>query len=224
MFIYCFITSATLMPSSFEKAIMDNDHKHVKRELDQRQPVPANSANAGLQTGLMIACQHSSVQTVKVFLEKSTQVKHDDPSLCNVNLVDASGWTALHYAAKSGSLECVKLLIEHKSDINAITNENETALFTATKHNQLNVVKLLATSNCQLQTKAGSGKITALELAVTENLVEIATCLLFHLTRTKELHKEELNQLLVKAAEKGHTNIANELLINGANVNNHEGT
>jgi hypothetical protein len=57
----------------------------------------------------------------------------------------------------------------------------------------------------------------ALVFAVQQNFVEIAKCLLFHLIRTKEL--KDLNKLLLKAAIKGHTKIAHELLINGAEVN-----
>jgi ankyrin repeat protein len=59
----------------------------------------------------------------------------------------------------------------------------------------------------------------ALVFAVQQNFVEIAKCLLFHLIRTKELKEKDLNKLLLKAAIKGHTKIAHELLINGAEVN-----
>jgi hypothetical protein len=61
-------------------------------------------------------------------------------------------------------------------------------------------------------------------VAVRNNFVEIAKCLLSHLTRSKGLSEKELNQLLLKAVKEGHTKVATELLINGANVNTHEGT
>jgi ankyrin repeat protein len=382
---------AHLMPELLENAIMTNDQVYVEQRLNQFDPVPANSVNEALQTGLMIACQHKSLDTVKVFLEKSTSVKNDDPSLCNVNQVDASEWTALHFAVQCGSLECVKLLIEHravvdakthkretplhfaaqnncyeivnllienkadinartdkyetalhitaknnsfealklliennadieattekrktslhiaaqnncfevvkllikyKADINARTNtketalhiaaeynffnivqilvrnnayidattqSNETALFLAAKHNHPDIVELLAAHNCQLQTKSNrhendeyewkrSGREhfkdkTALELSVEENFEETAKHLLFHLARkknmfrddqnalmrtemeirTEKLKEEELNLLLVQAAERGHNKIANELLVHGANVKYSEG-
>jgi ankyrin repeat protein len=220
------------MPTIFEDAIRNNNHDYIRKGLNQWQPVPANSANAAFQTGLMIACQHKSVETVKVFLKKSTAVKNEDPSFCNVNLADASGWTALHYAAHSGSFDCVKLLIKNQADIDAFTDKNETPLFLATMHNHPDSVELLAANNCQLQTKSlfreSSAQIakdfTALEVAVLTNFVEIAKCLLFHLIRTKELNEEDLDKLLVKAAGRGHIVIANELLISGANVNYQGGT
>jgi ankyrin repeat protein len=294
---YLLFISATLMTEAFERAIRNNKHVYIEKEITHRLPVPANSANAAFQTGLMIACQHNSLETVRVFLQKSTSVSVYDPSFCNVNLVDGSGWTALHYAAQRGSLECVKLLIkneaeineltnkletplhiatqlnffqvaqvliesgakvnaatnknkkpihfaakqnfteivqlliENKADLNCTTNNNETPLFLATKRNHPDVVEILAKQNCQHQTKAlftprnDSLKkgFTALEVSVDQNYVEIITFLLSHGIRTKELSEKELSDLLVYAAEEGHTKIAQELLINGANVNDKGG-
>ncbi len=142
------------MPELLENAIMQNDHAYVEQGLNQFDPVPANSVNEALQTSLMIACQHKSIEIAKVFLKKSKPVKNDDPSFCNVNLVDASGWTALHYATQSGSFECVKLLTEYKAKIDATTDKNETALFLATKQNHPDIVDLLAENIYQLETKA----------------------------------------------------------------------
>jgi ankyrin repeat protein len=226
------------MTEFFEEAIKNNNHDYIEKGLNhQWQPVPANSANAALQTGLMIACQHKSLETVKVFLQKSTAAKNDDPSFCNVNLADASGWTALHYAAQSGSLKCVKLLTEYKAKIDATTVKNETPLFLATKHNHPDIVEFLAENNCHLQAKALYKKpekyflrtqeeeeFTALEVAVQHNFVETAKFLLFHLNRIKGLNEKELNELLLKAAGKDHTKIAHELVINGANVNYNGGS
>jgi ankyrin repeat protein len=210
---------------------MENDYHYVEQRLNQFDPVPANSVNEALQTGLMIAGKHNSFDTVNVFLKKSTPVENDDPSFCNVNLADASGWRALHYAAQSGSLKCVKLLIEHKAKIDATTDKNETALFLTTKHNHPDIVEFLAENNCHLQTKALYKKpvkvfetekeeeFTALEVAVQHNFVETAKCLLFHLIRTNQLNEKQINELLINVAIEGHTKIAHELLINGAYVN-----
>jgi ankyrin repeat protein len=216
------------MPELLETAIMKNDWLYVEHGLNQFDPVPANCANEALQTGLMIASQHNSVKTVEVFLKTSTPFKNDDPTFCNVNHVDASGWTALHYAAQSGSLECVKLLIEHKAEIDATTDKNETAVYLATEHNHPDIVEYLAENNCQLKTEAWcekdenssiEKKAPALELAVKSNFEESAKCLLFHLTRVKGLNEEELSNLLIEAAVKGDTKIASELLISGASLN-----
>jgi ankyrin repeat protein len=222
------------MTQDFEEAIIQNKETYILQQLGSDRPFPVNARNKNLQSGLMLACQHNSIKVVKMFLEQSTTVESDDPSFCNVNLVDASKWTALHYAAKQGSLESTKLLVKHKAEINATTDKNETALFLATKHNHPDIVEFLAENNCHLQAKALYKKpvkyswilhkeeFTALEVAVQHNFVEITKCLLFHLIRTKELKEKELNVLLIEAAKNDHTKIANELLMNGANVNHQE--
>ncbi len=210
--------------------------------------MPVDVRNEASQTGLMIACDHNKTsETVKVILDQNP----------NLSAEDLQGWTALHYAAKSGSLDFVKLLIEkkaeidaktdknetplhfatqnncyeivqllieNKSDINAKTDKEETALFLATKYNHPDIVEFLAENNCQLQTKAVfrtaevyPNKLTALEVAVERNFFEITKCLLFQLIKSKEL--ENLNELLLTAAWNGHTEIANEFINNGANVN-----
>jgi ankyrin repeat protein len=228
-----FFNSAHLMPELLENAIMTNNYFYVEQGLNQFDPVPANSVNEALQTGLMIACMHKSVETVKVFLKKSTLDKYNDPSFCDVNRKDILGWNAIHHAAKSGSLETVKLLIEHETRIDATTNKNETALFLATKHNRPHIIDFLAKNHSPLNTKAWcekyenssiEKKATALELAIDLNLEESAHCLLFHLNIRNIRNQKELNELLDKAAKKGYTKMSNELIVNGAYVHHQPGT
>ncbi len=216
------------MPTPFENAVKESNKKLVHDLLSGSRPLPIDIRNGASQTGLMGACAFKAKETAEEILAKYQELENH-----TIEVTDTHGWTALHYAADSGSLECVKLLIEHKANINATTNKNETALFLATKRNHLDIVEYLAENNCMLQTKAVYKKLeffntneefTALLVAVGNNFVEIAKCLLSHLTRSKGLSEEELNQLLLKAVKEGRTKVAMELLFNGANVNTHEGT
>jgi ankyrin repeat protein len=215
-----------LLPPAVEIAIIENDSQTVHSVLTGCRPLPVDVRNKASQTGLMIACAHNkSCETLKVILDQSP----------NLSAEDLQGWTALHYAAQCGSWECVKLLIEHKAEINATTDKNETALSLATKYNHPDIVEFLIENNFHLQIKALYKKpvkvwetekeeeFIALEVAVQQNFIEIAKCLLFHLARTKKLDEEQINKLLLKAVEEGHTKIAHDLLINGANVNNSQG-
>jgi ankyrin repeat protein len=225
------ILSDKLMPTPFETAARKNNKNLVHDLISGARPLPIDIRNEASQTGLMISCAYNSVDTVQAIL-----VKYQELQDYTIDGTDTLGWTALHHAAKSGSLKCVKLLFEHKAEIDATTDKNETALFLATKHNHLDIVEFLAEKNCQLHTKALYKKpvkawqteeeeyFTALENAVQQNFVEIAKCLLFHLIRRTQLNKEQLNELLLKAAGKDHTKIAHELVINGANVNYNGGS
>jgi ankyrin repeat protein len=218
------ILSDKLMPTPFETAARKNNKNLVHDLISGARPLPIDIRNEASQTGLMISCAYNSVETVKEILAKYQELENH-----TIDDTDTLGWTALHHAAKSGSCESLKFLLEHKAGIDATTDKNETALFLATKQNHLDIVEFLAEKNCQLQIKALYKKpvkyswepqkeeyLTSLEVAVQHNFIEITKCLLFHLIR-----RNQLNELLLKAANEDHTKIANDLLINGANVNYH---
>ena len=70
-----------------------------------------------------------------------TAINYDGKGLANVNAVcllllngvdperrDKKGWTALHHACVSGSVDCVSELYNHGADLNALTNKGETSL------------------------------------------------------------------------------------------------
>jgi ankyrin repeat protein len=59
------------------------------------------------------------------------------------NIKDSNGWTALHYACQLGELECVKILINNKADINAFSNNQRTPLHLAAKMNWPDIVDYL---------------------------------------------------------------------------------
>jgi hypothetical protein len=63
---------------------------------------------------LIVAAQHDNLQTVQLILDRNHEV---------VNQRDASGATALHYAAFNGHRRIVKLLIERGADINSRDGE-----------------------------------------------------------------------------------------------------
>lgn len=80
--------------------------------------------------------------------------------------IEARGWMGLlplHYAARSGSLECVKLLLERGADVNAKCLENKsTAIFEASTGE---VAELLIQHGALLNLETASGRV-ALDYAV----------------------------------------------------------
>ena len=56
---------------------------------------------------------------------------------------NASGWTALHYAAVNGDIELVIYLVKHGAKVNKATSEGSSALFLAKMEGYDEIVKIL---------------------------------------------------------------------------------
>ena len=82
---------------------------------------------------------------------------------------DAEGSTALHYAAGSGALENVSLLLEAGAEIDARDGQGMTALMYAARYNQdASVVDLLLAHGANPSLKDARGR-NALRLFMQEN-------------------------------------------------------
>jgi len=91
-----------------------------------------NSAPDGY-TALMRACCGGQPKTAWLLLEAGA-----DPNQKRHN-----GQRALHFAAKRGNAECVKLLVKHGADINAVAYGKNTALTYAQLYKFEDVIKLV---------------------------------------------------------------------------------
>jgi ankyrin repeat protein len=122
------------MPRAFEIAIRKNNAELLDTFLSDKWLLPVNIHNKESQTGLMIACAVKAKNTANVLINRNAVL----------DARDTTGWTALHYAANSGSLDCVKLLIQHKIDIKAKTNNGQTPLHLACNNwRHLKLIKFL---------------------------------------------------------------------------------
>ena len=66
----------------------------------------------------IIACENGHFEIVEYLLGQKA----------NVNTKDAHDYTPLHFAVMANSLDIVKLLLKTKIEINALNDENKTAL------------------------------------------------------------------------------------------------
>eukprot|EP01147_Barroeca_monosierra_P000726 gene726-4019_t len=96
---------------------------------------------ANLNTGdceglrpLMIACSLGRFSTVEMLLQNKS---------VNIECKDARGNTALHWAARMGEIEAVKLLLNHEANPVATNDKLELPLHLAVSEDNLNVSKLL---------------------------------------------------------------------------------
>lgn len=83
---------------------------------------------------LHLAVISNDIQKVESMLQERCE---------GINLRDTLGFTALHYAAGSGNLELVRLLINYGADINALGPEEESSLHQALSLGHNDVVVLL---------------------------------------------------------------------------------
>ncbi|KYQ93926.1 hypothetical protein DLAC_04923 [Tieghemostelium lacteum] len=83
----------------------------------------------------------------------------------DINAKDSNGDTPLHWAARNGHDDVIKVLVKYKADVNILNNSKETPLHKAAWKNNLEAVRALVIdgrANVAILNKDGS---TALQLA-----------------------------------------------------------
>uniref|UniRef100_A0A336L2X6 CSON004035 protein n=1 Tax=Culicoides sonorensis TaxID=179676 RepID=A0A336L2X6_CULSO len=102
----------------------------------------------------------------------------------HVNDRDANGYTALHYAIRTGYMRGVKMLVDAGADVNAQTNGGATPLHRAALWGQIDILKLLLSiRNIRIDVKDSDGH-NPLHRAAQNNHYEACEILL---SRDKQL-------------------------------------
>ncbi|CAK4200047.1 unnamed protein product [Aphanomyces euteiches] len=135
-----------------------------------------------------------------------------------VNIVNNDCETALHIAAKNGSFNIAKILIDHNANVNAKNRENETPLSKAAKQNQLKIVQLLQRSRADVNTTNANDE-TPLHLASKSGHLDIVE----FLVEFADLEKADKNgaTAFYLASQEGHVDVVNVLLSHQAYVDAH---
>lgn len=119
------------------------------------------------ERGIWSAALNGEIQKIREYLNKD-----GDP-----NVVDSSGYFALHYAARSGHVDICRLLLNHGACPNACTRSgNVTPLHRAAYSGQIEVVRLLLERKASVCHQDADGK-TALHKAVEMGHLECARVL-----------------------------------------------
>jgi ankyrin repeat protein len=187
VYLYVLIGFNLTLSSSYDdffKAIEFDDPATVQQLL-QRGFDP-NTPTADLQTPLILAIQKGSVRVSQV-LVTSPQLQVNRPNPNNetplmlaalkkqealVQLliqrgadVNRPGWTPLHYAATTGHVAIIRMLLEHHAYIDAESPNGTTPLMMAAHYGTPEATKLLLEEGADPLIKNSQG-FTALDFAV----------------------------------------------------------
>jgi ankyrin repeat protein len=164
----------------FFRAVKGDDASTV-RSLLQRGFDP-NTPDPQTQTGLILALMEPSPKVAKVLLEaKQTNVEarngKDESPLMMAALkgnqeavsqliardadINKPGWTPLHYAATSGQVAIIKVLLEKSAFIDAQSPNGTTPLMMAAMYGTTETVKLLLDEGADIAMKNEQGMTAA---------------------------------------------------------------
>jgi uncharacterized protein len=149
------------------------------------------------ETALHKAASFGATPIVEMLLEKGA----------DVHLKDKCGCTALHKAASDGVLPIVEMLVERGADIHAVRTDGKSvsALDMAAASGHTEIVKFLLECGARHSLRSA-----------------VATGNLEFLRAEKGIDKEDLNELLLVAAETGQVCSMEHLIQLGADVNYNE--
>ena len=94
-----------------------------------------------------------------------------------VDATDDYAMTPLHWAARAGSMQCARILLERGALVNPLNKARRTPLQLAAETNQADIIRLLTRHGADLNTQDRKGR-TPLHRATYEGCVEAAEALL----------------------------------------------
>ena len=114
------------------------------------------------------ACALNDTSRLKEVIDEDSDV---------VNADEHYGMTPLHWAARAGSMECARMLLERGALVNPLNKARRTPLQLAAKADMADMIRLLARHGADLNTQDKKGR-TPLHRATYEGRVEAAEALL----------------------------------------------
>jgi uncharacterized protein len=125
------------------QAVLANDVDLVKNILTNSPELSLSTDENG-QTLLLIACMKGYSQLAKYLVDENSLL---------VNIETPSGYSPVHYCAKYGQLNCLKVLYENGSLINSQTNSGFTPLHLTAMNGNLEIAKYLMERGADLTLK-----------------------------------------------------------------------
>ncbi|XP_030050479.1 ankyrin repeat and SOCS box protein 3 [Microcaecilia unicolor] len=157
------------------------------------------------------AAFHDSSECLRLLIQTS-----DSPSYIKSETFE--GWTALHLAAKGGSVKSAKILLKAGADPNQMTHQKTAALFVAVENGHVDVVKLLLSHGANVNGFHSWSGWTALHQASFKEYTEIMKLLLEN-EADKECQDDFGITPLFIAAQYGRVGSLRILASEGATIN-----
>ena len=130
---------------------------------------PSSWDTRGEVTPLMLAAQAVSVECMRVLIQAGVEV--------DAGLKDKRE-SALHFAVRTGSIECVQILLAANAVVNPLLLYSETPLHIAVDEGYSEIVDMLLDAGADLRASKGSNKSSALHIAALDGYFHIANQLL----------------------------------------------
>jgi uncharacterized protein len=175
----------------FFSAIRQDNSGAIERLL--KRGFDANTKNEKGQPGLLLAIREGSIRVIEVLMAwPKTDIEarnlQDESALMIAALkgppelaarlvkrgadVNKTGWTPLHYAATSGSLPTIRMLLENHAYIDAESPNGTTPLMMAAQYGSADAVRLLLAEGAD-PTLRNQRNFSALEFAHNSERPEV---------------------------------------------------
>ena len=187
----------------FQTAVWGNDLAAITRLAPEAANIDARGTNG--KTALMIAAKSGDFELVGQLLKLGA-----DPNAANIN-----GGTPIMFAAISGEILTIKILIDAGVDVSAQGSNGWGALMVAAAKGHLKATRLILDAGADINT-TDVYLWTPLMRAAYENRREVVAELLEHEDIEIHFRDEHGATALHHAANQGHGDIVELLIIHGA--------
>ena len=203
-------------------AALGKGHRDIALFLVDRGAVGDHRSKEN-QTGLYMASSRGYIDVVRSLIDRGADVnaicKNYDQHSNDVK------WTPLHVAIYEAHRDIAILLLEHGADTEILSSLDQTALYMASSHGYIDVVRSLIDRGANLNAickdypERGNGvKWTSLHMAIYKGHRDIAILLLERGANTKILNSLDQTALYM-ASSRGYTDVVQSLIDRGAGLN-----
>jgi ankyrin repeat protein len=135
----------------------------------------------------------------------------------DVNVAQADGSTALHWAAYHGDVDLAQRLLKAGANVAAANREGSTPMWLATSQGEANMVEVLLDGGADANEPLPLGR-KPLMLAARSGSVDAVRMLLEHGADPNAKENERGTNALMQAADQGHADVIAVLVAHGADV------